>query len=179
MRALTLIQPMAWALFHGKDVENRDWEPPVKLGVEPFCVHGGKSYDRDYEEFIKEILGLERLPAEAHAAGVLGVVTVDRVIKGGRANGSPGPAQVRVGDRWQRANTLLEKAFLSPWYVGKFGWCIADRIEFPAPIPCRGMLGMWPLPDVVEAHVKAYLESGHAEWVRRRAEVAGQLEVKR
>lgn len=29
MKALSLTQPMAWAIFHGKDIENRTW--PTKF----------------------------------------------------------------------------------------------------------------------------------------------------
>ena len=30
MKALSVKQPWAWAIFHGKDVENRDWPTNVR-----------------------------------------------------------------------------------------------------------------------------------------------------
>ena len=40
MKALSLTQPMAWAIFHGKDVENRTLVDKVpRAGVHP-CFEG-------------------------------------------------------------------------------------------------------------------------------------------
>lgn len=42
-----------------------------------------------------------------------------------------------------------------PWFVGRYGWLLDDRRALPEPIPCRGMQGLWTVPDAVAAMVAA------------------------
>jgi len=42
-RAISLRQPWAWCLLHGKDVENRDWWMPQFKGW--LLIHAGKTFD--------------------------------------------------------------------------------------------------------------------------------------
>ena len=42
LKALSLKQPWAWAIFHGKDVENRTWSTPYSGKL---LIHASKTVD--------------------------------------------------------------------------------------------------------------------------------------
>jgi len=45
VKALSLTQPMAWAIFHGKDVENRRWSTKFRGRV---YIHASKGFDKEH-----------------------------------------------------------------------------------------------------------------------------------
>lgn len=45
----------------------------------------------------------------------------------------------------------------SPWFFGKFGFTLANPRPLPEPVPCRGMLGFFPVPPDVLERVHAQL----------------------
>ena len=79
MKALSVRQPWAWLLFHGKPVENRDW---VCLYRGPLAIHAAKGMTQaEYEDavlFVKsfdEKLAATIPPPELLARGkVIGTV---------------------------------------------------------------------------------------------------------
>lgn len=139
MRALTLIRPWPWAIFHaGKDVENRSWAPRASqlLPGNLLAIHAGAKWDRYDAEWIdrllKEVAGTvpRTMPAQSdHVSGIIGVV------------------------RFMGVTIECE----SPWFSGPVGWRIAEPRLLPEPIPCRGALGLWALPPDVEASVRRQL----------------------
>lgn len=47
-----------------------------------------------------------------------------------------------------------------PWAVrGQFHWELDDVRPLPDPVPCRGALGLWRLPEDVEKAVREQLEA--------------------
>lgn len=62
--ALTVWQPWAWALFHGKPVENRTWHPPKRLLGQVVAIHAGKTYERDAYDTIADLLRLTPAPVK-------------------------------------------------------------------------------------------------------------------
>lgn len=51
MKALSIRQPWAWAILHGKPVENRTW-PTKNTG--PFLIHAGKKFDHAGYQWLLE-----------------------------------------------------------------------------------------------------------------------------
>jgi hypothetical protein len=41
----------------------------------------------------------------------------------------------------------------SPWFFGRYGFVLANPIAFAAPIPCKGALGFFTVPDEVLAQL--------------------------
>jgi hypothetical protein len=146
MRALTLIRPWAWALFHGKPVENRPWPPPEAFIGETIAVHAGRKWDRDGAEFVYRRLGPVSHRPAARAEGIIGVATIDRVISG---------QPLLPGEPIPPTDPLRA----SPWFFGPYGWVLRDQRELATPVPCKGMLGLWTLPPEVEAEVRRQLET--------------------
>jgi hypothetical protein len=134
MRALTLWQPWASAIVSGrKRVENRPWAPKLIKPGERFAIHAGKRWDRSGAVACAE-RGFDLRRAEA-LGGVIGVATLDRVVR----SAADLPADQRA------------------WFFGPVGWLLRDVLTLPRPVPARGMLGLWLLPDDVEAAVLGML----------------------
>lgn len=43
------------------------------------------------------------------------------------------------------------------WWFGGFALVLDDKKELKQPVPCKGALGLWPLPKDVDAQVRAQL----------------------
>jgi hypothetical protein len=123
--ALSIKQPWAWLICKGfKDVENRDW--PTKFRGRIY-VHSSLSKS----EMTGEVIGwiLERLNfgqaqqfkrAEYDASllnlgAIIGEVNITGCV-----------------NHWS-----------SPWFVGKWGFILANPVLYDKPIPCRGQLGFF------------------------------------
>lgn len=117
MKALTLWRPWAWALFHGKDIENRMWAPPAHMIGRRIAIHAGKKLDDAGEEFISNRLSLIYPPNKSRATGIIGVATIARIVT----------------------------ESTSPWFVGPVGWVLEDHIELPEAILVNGAQGLWNL----------------------------------
>ena len=115
-RALTLYEPFAWLLFHGKTIENRSWSTSWRG---PIAVHAGLRRDPSEYASAKAIcdqLGIKLPPFDALPFGaVLGIVDVVGVVT--------------------QSN--------SPWFFGPYGWVIRNPREFERPIPAKGSMGFW------------------------------------
>lgn len=136
MKAISVRQPWAWAIIHGgKDVENRtrniagDYRGPV-------AIHASKGYDELDFYYVSDILAPGDLPEmDAIAFGaVIGVATLWAVHQGVQGAWCC-PRDERRYQRW---------AVPDQWHL-----CLTNQRPLPEPIPYRGQLGLWALPDDV------------------------------
>ena len=133
--ALSVKQPWAWLICKGyKDVENRDW--PMRKTIEAqrvelplrIYVHTGCRFDTwaltDFrlcswmsDSLIDEKTDtyLDQLHETWKAGAIIGEVTITGCV-----------------DKSE-----------SPWFVGKYGFVLADPVLYEHPIPCRGALGFF------------------------------------
>jgi hypothetical protein len=131
MKALSLTQPMAWAIFHGKDVENRTWPTKFRGRV---MIHASKGFDKHHYNLIAlgglAVLLDEPLPEPAdfvHEAIIGEVDIID--------------CKYRVGDEID--------SLYSIWAMrGQYGFVLANPQLYEKPIPCRGFLGFFE-PDIL------------------------------
>jgi hypothetical protein len=141
MRALTIRQPWASAIVHGpKRVENRKRRPPQKAIGQRFAIHAGAAVPSlqlllQVQELWPE-LPWPFLPSQLDLGSVIGVATLEGVV----------PAS---------------EAFFIPqhrgWVTGPWCWMLEGVESIPEPVPCRGQLGLWTLPDDVETRVLGQL----------------------
>jgi len=118
--ALTLWRPWPHAiLFGGKRIENRPWKPWASIIGKRIAVHAGLRYD------------------DAGAAWMRAQELYDP------PEGPWCPAGVIVGTA--RVTGFVE-ASDDPWFVGPFGWLLADVEAFDMPVACRGAQGLWRVP---------------------------------
>lgn len=152
MKALSIKQPWAWLICSGyKDIENRDW----KIGRNPrhgiyssydshnfsinlperIYVHAGKKPDnvivsRDYHWQIvisPEIGTSKGFTFHFPASFDLDLIFLGAII-----------GEVDIID------CVTESK--SPWFVGKYGFVLANPVVYDNPIPYKGQLGFFEVP---------------------------------
>jgi hypothetical protein len=118
MKALSLTQPMAWAIFHGKDIENRRWATKYRGR---FIIHASKLFKIEYWNWIAENdnrLGLT-LPFSRFDfiyGALIGEVDLVDCVKG-------------HGSGWALPD--------------QYNFVLANPIPYDKPIPCKGKLGFF------------------------------------
>ena len=130
MKALSVRAPWWWAILHGKPVENRDWYTNQRGRI---WLHASRHWSRteieeDLEdiEFMAEKDGLQ-LP------------------------------KVRLDDMLDSCGALVGTVEItgcvtdhpSAFFVGKFGFVLRDPVILPKPIPFKGALGFFDVPDSI------------------------------
>ncbi len=116
MKALSLTEPMAWAIFNGKDIENRRWATKVRGRV---MIHASLKFDKDHAEWIwmrEESLGCQ-LPSRSDM--VFGAII----------------GEVDIVDCVEESE--------SPWWMGPYGFVLENAVLYETPIPCKGSLGFF------------------------------------
>lgn len=114
MKALSLTQPMAWAIFNGKDVENRTWSTKLRGRI---YIHASMGFNREHYNWIAQNenhLGCQ-LPQQLVHGAIIGEVDIIDCVK-------------NHGSRW---------------FTGPYGFVLANPIEYEVPINCKGMLGFF------------------------------------
>lgn len=159
---------MSWAIVHGtKRIENRPRDLPKAMRGVPtvVAVHAGKKWDDEYADAIVKIMGLDALPREPWwiEPAIVGLMRLTgRVFTdfdGTEAHHLGRPCIIHP-DGAPR---------LDPWFSGPYGYEISHACALATPIPCRGMLGFWPVPDDVAREVLGrvqFVEPTGNRWVQ-------------
>ena len=119
MKALSVQQPWAWAILHGKDIENRTW-PTRFTGL--FLIHSGKKFN--HEGFRWLLKHRDLLTAEIphrdnfQMGGIIGCSTIIDCVD----------------------------YHLSPFFFGPRGFVLKDSMSTVF-VPLRGQLGFFEVPD--------------------------------
>jgi hypothetical protein len=130
MKAITLRQPWAWAIMNaGKDIENRNWRTNFRGRV---AIHAavGMTHD-EYEKaygYIRNVNRRIKIPAyeDLERGAIIGTV--------------------EIVDCVQDSD--------SRWFMGKYGFVLASPKRLPEPIPCKGALSFWNIPQNIESRIK-------------------------
>ena len=139
MKALTLIQPWGGLIATGvKLVENRTWPPPESLIGQQFAIHAGARIERETIEDLLEDDEPEHALWRVRSA-VIGVVTLVGWVREGATNSAYSPDRI---DSYQLR-----------WWNGPIGFLLRDAFALPRPVPCKGMLGFWTLPEPIAVEV--------------------------
>jgi len=72
IKALSIRQPWAWAIFHGKDVENRQWWTSIRG---PIAIHAPMVIDKEDIAYIKKNFGL-MVPTDLPTGGIVGTANI-------------------------------------------------------------------------------------------------------
>lgn len=153
MRALTLHRPWPWAIFHApqerrKRLENREWPPWPSIVGQVIAIHAGKKWDEDGAAMILEETGFAAVEANDsdrwHAEGIIGTARVIGWIEGEDPDHLKTVGLVPPG--------LIQQQLR--WHFGPFAWVLDEDKALPAPIPCRGMQGMWTVPAEIEEQIR-------------------------
>jgi len=123
MKAISIKQPWAWAIFHGKPVENRSWHCKYRG---PLLIHASKSFDHDGFRWLFENqlrLNIKTVPKrdEFKLGGIIGQVDMIDCV-------SYHP---------------------SPFFFGPWGHVYDDPEPLPF-FPCKGKLGIFEVDYAVK-----------------------------
>lgn len=129
MKALTVKQPWASLIISaGKNIENRDWRTNYR-GI--IAIHSSAKFEQSEMEdacdfmrgfipkFSSRIFQREHKSKPLTLGVILGTVEILDCVK--------------ESD--------------SPWFCGEFGFVLANPVAFAEPIPCRGALQFWNVPE--------------------------------
>ncbi|WP_323011080.1 ASCH domain-containing protein [Paracoccus sp. (in: a-proteobacteria)] len=119
MKALSIRQPWAWCILHGKPVENRRWWTPY---TGPLLIHAAKGMTRAEYEDCRDFaasLGLTVPPAdELPRGGIVGMARLSACVT----------------------------HHPSKWFFGPYGLVLEDVQPLPFR-PLRGMLGLFEVEE--------------------------------
>lgn len=144
--ALTLKTPWAYAVTDlGKALENRTWRPPGALVGHRFAIHAGK------------VPALGSREAWVEIKEAVWWMDSRSLIPKSKDKKFTQAELVRRGSAIVALATLggVVTESDSPWFVGPFGWQLADVFVLPKPVPCRGAQRLWTVPPDVAARVLA------------------------
>ena len=148
MKAMTIKPPWSWAISHGpKRIENRGWQRPWRGTL---AIHAGKGWDFDGED--------SPLVQQAWRDADIDIYKLDpayREITLGAV-----VAVAELVDICSKSAPLADgpSCECGPWAArGQYHWRLANVRPLTEPVPCKGALGLWTLPDEVEAAVVARL----------------------
>jgi hypothetical protein len=134
MKIISLWQPWASLICIGaKLIETRHW-PTSYRG--PLAIHAAMKWDYETAaalEAANPVLRAAGLPALDRPLPRGAIVAVCRLVGCEQSHG-PG--------RWP----TLERAF-GDLAEGRWAWRLADVRALDPPVPCRGMQGLWTVPD--------------------------------
>ena len=140
MKALTIWQPWAWWVASGqKVIENRPWAAPkAAIGTE-IAIHAGKVFDEDAYELLRredlQVYKETRWPSnpdgERVQGAILGTAKILRCFEPEKYHGTGGE----------------EPLVDSPWAFGPYCWVLGDFRLLARPIPWKGALGLWEIPE--------------------------------
>jgi hypothetical protein len=132
LKALTVYQPSGWAIFHGKDFENRAWPALVRgtIAIHTAAEQPPQAYE-NFAAFIAAIPNTAKVPpyAELPKGKIIGLVDI-----------------VDCADKGE-----------SPWFEGTHGFKLANARLLPSPIACKGYRRFWRVSRAIEAKVRQQL----------------------
>ncbi len=134
MKALSIRAPWWWFILHGgKDIENRDL--PTKFRGKIY-VHASRFFN-------------------------LGDITIDSQFAAGiaRGNGHAG-AEFTYRQLKESGGCIVGtvdivdcvKSSDSPWFFGDYGFVLANPVALKMPIPFKGALGFFEVPDEITSY---------------------------
>ncbi len=129
MRALSVRAPWWLAILHfGKDIENRDWRTTFRGTI---YLHASLWFHP------REIL--QDIDSIAHICKVAGRPFFGMLIDYLKAGCGRIVGTVDIVDCIDHSD--------SPWFFGKYGFVLTNPVAFDKPIPFKGALGFFDVPD--------------------------------
>jgi hypothetical protein len=144
MKSLTVRQPWASAIAFGrKDVENRTWATGHR-GL--LAIHAGKGIEWTASDAAWIEAGLMPYRSGDPRKAWSGSLPLGAIV-----------AVARLTDCHDATRT--DYCSCSPWAMAhQWHWELADVRPLAEPVPCKGALRLWNLPEDVEAAVMAQPE---------------------
>lgn len=139
MKALSMTQPWAQALFNGlKHYETRSWSTNYR-GL--LIIHAAKNFPKYAREFAATERALGRGDSRIPGGALIGKVELVKIWRVEELIGRLSGIEHLYGD-------------YSP---GRYAWEFVNPVLFPEPIPLKGALGLFNVDDSLIANLE-YIE---------------------
>jgi len=166
VRAITLTQPWATLVAIGaKRIETRSWATDYRG---PLAIHAGMGLGP--AGGVSGLLDLVTAEPFAAALAAAGIRRIDQLPRGAivavaEVADCVGTLSLSGTLFWSTPQgrawptlTDQERAF-GDYSLNRYGWMLSDVRPLATPIPYRGMLGLWAVPDELEARIRAQMRS--------------------
>ena len=141
MKALSLKQPWLYAITcMDKRIENRTWKPPQQVIGQRIALHASKKDDPLGYSAIAKIAGIE-IDGDLPRGAIVGTVRVVGWLNDDGLGDVPTPCLGHLVD--------------DDWFFGPIGWILDDVQLLDEPIPARGSLGLWDVPEELLPKLRA------------------------
>lgn len=151
-----MTQPWASLVAIGENrIETRGWSTRHRG---PLAIHAAKGFPREARDLcatspFREALarGGYRTATQLPVGALIALVHLDDVVTFDAGSLD-----------WVRARSAAgalppHEADFGDFSVGRFGWVLSAVQQLPVPVPVRGMLGLWEVPEAVERAARAQL----------------------
>jgi hypothetical protein len=147
MKVLSLLQPFASLIVVGaKRIETRPWKTQYRG---PLLIHASTRFPKDYRELCQKEYFSDYVPdwkvlprgQVIGRADLVDFIPTDEL----EAFFNMPSGLVSVGGKTWRL-TKQEHAF-GNYTPNRFGWLLKNPVEFNDPLPAKGSLSLWELPD--------------------------------
>jgi len=130
VKALSLLQPWASAIMLGyKQIETRSWRTDYRGRI---AIHASKRFTKDDWEFMQHEHSIGNLyPPGLPLGAIIGLATI---------------VSCERTEYWRPLISELEDSY-GDYSNGRWGWKLAEIEPFEKPIPCKGSLGLWTVPE--------------------------------
>jgi hypothetical protein len=139
--ALSLTEPWATLIIAGaKRVETRDWSTPFR-GV--FAVHAAKKFDpsvcwdEPFDSVLRKHFGRASYADGFRLGAIIGTAELLHCEPTTELAPHQSEQELAFGD----------------YYPGRFGFCLDYAERLREPIPVRGMLNFWRIPEEVREQI--------------------------
>lgn len=142
IRALSIQQPWIDAIVCGpKAVENRTWRPSRDIYGQDIALHASQRFDKHAVFPPQSACQWMTMPECRNFTGRLGAVLA--------------VATVRTWHHADDCRHELSGRYCSQWAMpDQYHWELDHVCPLAEPVPCKGALGLWRLPEDVEAAVR-------------------------
>ena len=157
MKGLSLTQPWASLVASGaKTIETRSWRTNYRGLV---AIHAALRFPKYAQYFATSQDASQALKAagfghfrELRVGVIVAVAELTRCIPTERVWFS-----LDGVDRWpthpdDHLVVSREKAF-GDYTAGRWAWVLANAVQLPQPMRCKGRLGLWDVPTEIEAQI--------------------------
>ncbi len=143
MRALTLTQPWATLVAIGaKKIETRSWRTDYRGRL---AIHAAKSFPNDCMEMCQE----EPFRGVLAAAGIAGICDLPRGSILCLTEITDCLRTEHIAEAPCLYSECIHELEFGDYYPGRFGFLFGAVKLLPAPVPCRGALGLWEIPSIL------------------------------
>jgi activating signal cointegrator 1 len=161
VKALSLTQPWATLVATGeKRIETRSWSTGYRGWIAIHASKGFPRWAREYAEDLEFQAALKRHGYSIESLPLGCIVAVCKLRACIRTEHCP---EVFAHTIWNNQEKLF-----GDYSLGRWGWALDDPHRLPEPIPVKGSLGLWDVPQHVSRAIGEQLGvlfgDGHEAW---------------